>query len=134
MKSVKFILPLLLAACSTSGTDTAAGKETLAGSWKITEAAQQAVQNPEAHIRFDGARQTVHAGAGCNTVSSNYTAEAGRLNAGGAATTLKLCDDETNALETAIGEALENGKTYQIENGRLTISDDKGKVLLKGIR
>lgn len=125
----------LLAACAS--TPAPAAQESLNGQWRITEISGQAVNLPQAEIRFDTEKLGVAATVGCNRIFGRYHLHESVLTFSPPASTRMACPNPEQAkLETALGRALAGaaGGSYRIEGKTLTILDRDGTAVLKADR
>lgn len=133
----KFVLTLSAAALLTACASTPP-QETLNGQWRLTEIGGEAVNLPQAFIRFDAEQSSVSASVGCNHMLSGYRQHTDVLTfTQAAASTLMACvNPEQSRLEAALGKALTgvvNG-SYRIEGGELMIQNSDGATVLKARR
>lgn len=86
-----------------------------------------------ADILFTGTE--VGGSAGCNRFSGTYTTDgASALTFGPLATTMKLCDEATDAFEQSYLAALGMVASYAIDGDALTLSDGSGAAVLSYTR
>jgi heat shock protein HslJ len=124
-------LGLIAAACSSTGGGTGG---TLDGtSWTLTtyDVSGTATAVPAGVIvdaRFTDGK--VIGFAGCNPYTASATIDAAKLTVGAAATTMKACDPDVTAVETAYLANLARSATFTATSDALTIYGADGKQLL----
>lgn len=121
-----------LTACNSSSPLPAV--ESLKGSWLVeTIIDVPIIAKSQVELSFN--TESILTGtASCNNITSNYAIQNNSLNIGSIATTRKMClpalmDQESNLLQ-----ALSKTKRFQLNNGQLSIFDQKGSLLLQATR
>jgi heat shock protein HslJ len=82
----------------------------------------------DANATFEGG--TVAGKSGCNTFSGSYTASGASLTVGALATTMKLCGEPGDVVESAYLTALSKSATYTATSRALFIFDADGRLIL----
>jgi len=72
----------------------------------------------------------VSGNAGCNTFRGSYEANGDRIAIGPLVTTRMMCAEDVMAVEKAFLQGMARASRYQIEEGRLSLMDEAGVILL----
>ena len=135
MKALWMVLASLgLAACASTGTGSAEGNRSLAGSWRLTEVATQSVPMTGGSaklLQFEAATNKVSGNVGCNRLFGEYQSEGERLSFNGIATTRMACDPISMQMETNVVQNMEKVQTWSINGSELQLKDQAGQTILK---
>jgi heat shock protein HslJ len=124
-------LGLLTAACSATGGGTGGTLDGTAWTLKTYAVSGTATNVPEGVVvdaRFADGK--VNGFAGCNTYTASATIADAKLTVGQAATTMKACEPDVTAIETAYLANLALSATFTATADALTIYGADGKQLL----
>ena len=124
-----FTAALLLASCSITRLDA----DALGGKWKISEVRGRGLSQ-ESDLDFDVKAGRLGIYAGCNRLSTDYTAGQGGIRFGYTVSTLMACSEEMRSAEGGISQVLTQASAFRIRNQTLSLEDDAGNVLLRAGR
>ena len=129
------ILPLLLAACRSSGSPSLAGGTLPDGEWRIVRIDDKPVSGSDYRLTVNTRAQTLSAYFGCNRIHAQYRELDEQVAIGNIASTLMYCGTDTD--EARGLDALEHSSRWRLEGAktvggqRLTFFDHAGQPRLE---
>ena len=108
----------------------------LRGTWFVRELDQQLVNKAKLRkpLSITFADNKVHGYSGCNGFHGTVNATRERVKFGQLASTMMLCDEAANNIESSMHNALNVVHKFDIVNDELLFKDDKNKVVMRLIR
>jgi len=101
----------------------------LTGSYLIENLNGDSVSD-ELTIDFDSNTNKVSGFSGCNTFFGNFTTENNALSIGPLASTKKLCQDESNAIESKMLKALSKVDAFEFKDNKLQLKNGDKVVIV----
>ena len=127
-KILCFAVGLLLSACAIMPSS-----EALNGEW-LPEEIGGSPFTAQASLTFDSEQQLLSSYAGCNRLTTRYSADNGKLDFGYTSSTRMACDPEHIEAEHKISQVFVQAERFGIQDGKLLIKDGQGNVLLRAVK
>lgn len=122
-----FGLLILAVSAATAQRQSLANAE-----WKLTEAYGQRARQTNAKLDFTNDLTRFSGNGGCNRISGSVTISADRMRFGQIASTKMMCKMLPGSIpETTILRGLNATRKYSIARGELTLTDNRGSVLMR---
>jgi len=130
-KRVPFIIFVAAMISACTSTTIVKPKETLLGSWVITTIQTKSVIAQSSPSLSFNTENKLSGSASCNNISSSYTSKNSSLTIGAVATTRKMCLPALMEQESHLLQALGKVKRFQLNNGQLSMYDQRGSLQLQ---
>ena len=121
-----FIPLLAFAGCSGAAAQALAGTK-----WRLLSIGELTLPaDTDTFIQFE-AEGRASGFAGCNRFFGSYQESEGTIRIYGLGTTRKLCAEEVMELETAMLQALETARSFELRQTELTLYDEERETLAR---
>ncbi len=126
-----FALCAAMCSCGSKNDSTTLAPSDIPGKWIITQAGElsteQAEQQPYINFTDSG---TINGSAAVNTFFGNYTTDGDTIAFTQLGITSMMGDDGNMDIEAAVVQALNNGKSLEMQDNTLIIKDAQGISLM----
>lgn len=119
---------------TSGGTDAADGRPShmLDGTWKVVAIGGDSLPFTEGEVMLilDAKNSLFGGNVGCNSVSGNMAYTDYGVEFSSVSVTQMMCDEQSNAVERKMLDAINAVSTWSVANGALLLSDGEGNNFL----